>query len=108
MKKQLSTICLFIVLMAVSNALAVGPGKILEFPEESMGLVIFDGTTHKAAGFSCGDCHNPDVFPAKKKGSVKMTMKDLYEGKFCGKCHDGKNGFLIKENCDRCHFKPGA
>jgi c(7)-type cytochrome triheme protein len=35
-------------------------------------------------------------------------MADLYAGKFCGKCHDGKNGFLIKQNCDRCHFKPGA
>jgi c(7)-type cytochrome triheme protein len=108
MKKHLTAISLLLTLLASGPAHAVGPGKILEFSGNDAGVVIFDGTTHQNAGLTCADCHNPDVFPKMKKGTVKITMADLYAGKFCGKCHDGKNGFLIKENCDRCHFKPGA
>jgi c(7)-type cytochrome triheme protein len=108
MTKQLAAISLLLTLLASGSALAVGPGRILDFNEDTMGMVVFDGTTHKNAGLDCKDCHNPDVFPKMKQGSVKMTMKEMYEGKFCGKCHDGKNGFLIKASCDRCHFKAGA
>lgn len=108
MKNHLTAICILLTLMASGIAHAVGPGTFLEFKGSEAGTVIFDGTTHKNAGIACNDCHNPDVFPTMKHGTVKITMADLYAGKFCGKCHDGKNGFLIKQNCDRCHFKPGA
>jgi len=108
MKKQLTTISLLLTLMASGAAQAVGPGKILEFGGSDSGTVIFDGTTHKNAGLTCPDCHNPDLFPKMKQGTVKITMKDLYAGKYCGTCHDGKKAFLIKENCIRCHYKPGA
>jgi len=108
MKKNLTTISLLLTLMASATAQAVGPGKILEFDGSDAGLVIFDGSTHKNAGLNCPDCHNPDLFPKMKKGTVKITMADMNAGKFCGKCHDGKNGFTIKSNCNRCHFKPGA
>lgn len=108
MNKPLTAICIFLTTMASTSALAVGPGKNLDFDGGTMGMVIFDGLTHKNAGFNCPDCHNPEIFPKMKQGSVKITMKELYAGKYCGKCHDGKNGFLIKENCSRCHFKAGA
>ena len=108
MKKQLSALGLLLVMTAATTALAVGPGKILEFGGGDMGSVIFDGTTHKSAGLTCADCHNPDIFPAIKKGTVKITMEDLYIGKYCGRCHNGKGAFSIKANCDRCHFKAGA
>ena len=108
MKKQLTSFSLFLALMAGSSAQAVGPGKILEFADSSAGLVIFDGSTHQAAGLGCKDCHNPDMFPKMKQGTVKITMQDLYDGKYCGKCHDGKSAFTAKENCNRCHFKAGA
>lgn len=108
MKKQFTATCMLLALMASGTVHAVEPGKILEFKGSDAGTVIFDGTTHKNAGITCADCHNPDVFPKMKQGTVKITMAGLYAGKFCGKCHDGKNGFLIKANCDRCHFKPGA
>jgi c(7)-type cytochrome triheme protein len=106
MNRYITSISLLITLMASGTTHAVGPGEILEFGGSDAGMVIFDGTSHQNTG--CADCHNPDVFPKMKKGTVKITMADLFAGKYCGKCHDGKNGFLIKENCDRCHFKPGA
>ena len=73
-----------------------------------MGLVIFDGTTHKNAGMGCPDCHNGNMFPKMKQGTVKITMNDLYAGKYCAKCHDGSKAFKVKENCNLCHFKAGA
>lgn len=95
-----------ILTIAVSgNAVAVGPGKSLEFKGSSMGTVLFDGSKHKNAGLICSDCHNPDLFPKMKQGTIKITMNDLYAGKYCGRCHDGKKAFLIKGNCTRCHHK---
>jgi c(7)-type cytochrome triheme protein len=107
MNKSLSLFSLIVMLAASGHALAVGPGKTLEFKESPMGTVIFDGSTHKNAGLKCSDCHNPEVFPKMKQGTVKITMNDLYAGKYCGRCHDGKKAFMIKDNCTRCHHKPG-
>lgn len=108
MKKRLTTISLVLAILTTCNAFAVGPQKKLEFKGSSMGTVVFDGTAHKNAGLTCSDCHNPAVFPKMKQGTVKITMNDLYAGKYCGKCHDGKKAFQIKENCARCHHEPTA
>jgi c(7)-type cytochrome triheme protein len=86
-----------------ATAHAVGAGKVIEFTGSPQGVVVFDGQAHKNAGITCGDCHNPAVFPKMKKGTVKITMSDLYAGKYCGKCHDGKKAFKIADNCVRCH-----
>ena len=94
--------------MTSSAALAVGPGKILQFNSNQEDIVVFDGTTHKEAGLACADCHNKEIFPEMKLGSLKITKKDLLAGKFCGKCHDGSKAFAIKNNCFRCHAVPGA
>ena len=102
------SVSLILVIMASGNAFAIGKGKTLEFKGSQEGMVVFDGTTHKNAGLNCSDCHNPEVFPKMKQGSVKITMKDLYAGKYCGRCHDGKKAFMIKDNCTRCHHKPGT
>jgi len=84
-------------------AYAVGEGKVIEFTGSSKGVVVFNGQSHKDAGITCEDCHNPAVFPEMKKGGVKIVMSDLYAGKYCGKCHDGKQAFKIADNCVRCH-----
>ena len=106
MKKQITALCVILVVITSTTALAVGPGKTLEFTGSPMGTVIFDGTAHKNAGLTCSDCHNPEVFPKMKKGTVTITMNDLYAGRYCGRCHDGKKAFMIKDNCTRCHHKP--
>lgn len=105
MKMHMVTGSLILMFMASGNAIAVGPGKTLEFKGSSMGTVLFDGSVHKKAGLTCSDCHNPNMFPKMKRGTVKITMNDLYAGKYCGRCHNGKKAFLIKSNCTRCHHK---
>ena len=105
MKKRLAATGIILMVMVNGIAFAVGPGKTLEFKGSPMGTVIFDGTAHKNAGLTCSDCHNPEVFPKMKQGTVKITMNDLYAGRFCGRCHNGKKAFIIKDNCTRCHHK---
>lgn len=92
-----------IALSFTGTAYAVGEGKVVEFTGSPKGVVVFNGQAHKNAGITCGDCHNPAVFPEMKKGGVKIVMSDLYAGKYCGKCHDGKKAFKIADNCVRCH-----
>lgn len=51
---------------------------------------------------SCKVCH-PGIFIAKK-GENKMSMYDIWDGKYCGRCH-GRVAFQPKgyNNCGRCH-----
>lgn len=92
-------------LVVVSVAIAVPPGKTLNFDKSSFGPVEFSGTIHKEAGVSCKECHNKDMFPKMKKGTVEITMKKIYAGELCGKCHNGTRAFEAKKSCKRCHVK---
>lgn len=98
----LLTVILFV---GSSIAIAVPAKKTLEFSNSPMGTVIFDGTLHKEAGNKCKDCHNKDMFPKMKQGTVKITMENIYASKQCGVCHNGTKAFDAKTNCNRCHKK---
>jgi c(7)-type cytochrome triheme protein len=80
-------------------------GKITGFKKEltyqsaGMSPAVFSHETHTAM-FECGSCH-PALFKYKKGGSG-MKMDDLYQGKFCGSCHNGQTAFASSE-CQRCH-----
>ncbi|OGB90440.1 hypothetical protein A2625_00630 [candidate division WOR-1 bacterium RIFCSPHIGHO2_01_FULL_53_15] len=104
-------LCAFVLLGSAAFAL-----KKVEFAGGKAGKVIFDHDKHisqKKVVKGCFTCHIKDVkanlFPKTIKGTVKITMKTIDEGKFCGKCHI-KNGsaFAViytkgKENCTKCH-----
>ncbi len=102
-KLLISAIILTVALAFIGTSLAVPPGKSVTFEGGKLGKVVFDGKTHADAGKKCTDCH-PKVFQMKK-GSAKMTMKDLYAGKYCGTCHNGKDAFNAKGACMKCHKK---
>ena len=87
-------------------AWAVPPGMVLEFGHSLQGKVIFDGSVHQQAGYTCADCHNDWLFPKMDKQALHMTMDDLREGRYCGACHNGDIAFGIEENCSRCHISP--
>jgi c(7)-type cytochrome triheme protein len=101
-------IILVVVTTLVSSglALAVQGGKVLEFKNSSMGTVKFDGALHNKAAASCKECHTDGMFPKMKQGTVKITMEEIYAGKLCGACHNGKKAFEAKANCQRCHVPP--
>jgi c(7)-type cytochrome triheme protein len=96
-----------VVLGMASLAMAVGPGKTVEFDGKGSGKVIFDGKLHADKGAKCVDCHvNPKLFQMKKGVDV-ITMKAMEEGKVCGTCHNGTKSFGVKDkkDCAKCHKK---
>ncbi|MGO9013448.1 MAG: cytochrome c3 family protein [Dissulfurispiraceae bacterium] len=66
--------------------------------------VNFEHAVHTTT-FKCADCH-AKLF-ALKKGQDKITMGDLYKGKYCGACHNGKTAFASTD-CTKCHAKTPA
>jgi c(7)-type cytochrome triheme protein len=93
----------------VGSAMAVPPGKTVEYPAGDQGKVIFSGDTHgMKQGMKCADCH-PKPF-AMKKGAFKMTKEDHAKPDLCGKCHDGTKAFsqTVAADCCKCHKKAAA
>ncbi len=93
-----------------ASAVAVPPGKTVEFQGGGAGKVVFDGKVHADKGAKCADCHtNPKLF-AMKNGGDKITMADINAGKSCGTCHDGKKAFKAGDaaNCGKCHKKASS
>jgi c(7)-type cytochrome triheme protein len=58
----------------------------------------FNHENHAKLG--CKECHM-GIFPMKK-GISRMTMDSIYEGRYCGACHNGKKAFSSSE-CGLCH-----
>ena len=50
----------------------------------------------------CELCH-PEIFIGIKKGMTKYSMEELYEGKYCGACHNNVAFPLL--DCQRCHIE---
>ncbi len=103
-KKTIITIIMSITF--IGNAIAVPPGTLIGWKTEKMGTVIFDGLKHFEKGVKCIECHgNGKPFPKMKIGSVMMKMRELYNGKYCGKCHNGLKAFKTSKNCMKCHIE---
>lgn len=105
MKLLIVLLTFAIALVLIGSAMAVPPGKTVEFPGGAMGKVVFDGKIHADKGLKCNDCHTK-IFKMKK-GGEKITMAEINAGKFCGVCHNGTKAFASKDaaNCTKCHKK---
>jgi len=105
MKKTVLAVVVLVIVAFVGSALAVPPGKDIEYGGGDAGKVVFDGKTHADKGLKCNDCHTK-IFQMKK-GTAKITMADLNAGKSCGECHNGTKAFNSNDaaNCAKCHKK---
>lgn len=81
------------------NPLAVQKDFSLATKLEGMPEIIFSHKKHTVWN-GCELCH-PDIFLGVKKGATKYSMIDLFQGKYCGVCHD-KVAFP-QADCQRCH-----
>ena len=74
---------------------------LLQTQAHFMPDVLFPHGVHSNL-ISCDSCH-PEPFK-KKNGSNPIRMSEIFEGKWCGKCH-GKVAFPVHKfnNCRRCH-----
>jgi c(7)-type cytochrome triheme protein len=95
---------IMVAVMFVGSAMAVPPGKTVDYAGGANGKVVFDGKIHADKGLKCNDCHTK-IFQMKK-GS-KITMDEMNAGKNCGTCHNGEKAFKSSDaaNCAKCHKK---
>ncbi len=99
-------VSLIVAVAFIGSAMAVPPGKSVEYPGGDQGKVTFSGDTHgMKQGMKCTDCH-PNPF-AMKKGAFKETKDDHGKDVYCGICHNGKKAFSQsdEQNCAKCHKK---
>ena len=97
------TVCLLLLVPLGVFAEKVGGGDI-KFTPKNASPVIFSHETHvKEKGLKCTGCHY-QIFQMAQ-GSYKIKMSELTKGGFCGKCHNGRKAFDVKDrkNCIRCH-----
>lgn len=105
MRIVIALLTIAIAVVFIGSAMAVPPGKTVEFAGGGAGKVVFDGKVHADKGLKCNDCHTK-IFQMKK-GTAKMKMADINAGKFCGECHNGTKAFKSSDaaNCAKCHKK---
>jgi len=105
-RMKLLTILLTIAIAVVfiGSAMAVPPGKTVEYAGGGAGKIVFDGKIHADKGLKCNDCHTK-IFQMKKAATIKMA--DMNAGKNCGECHNGTKAFKSSDaaNCGKCHKK---
>jgi len=69
--------------------------------------VVFDHKIHTmGAGLDCDSCHD-DLFTMEAGAAQEnedFTMATLYEGGYCGSCHDGSTAFASNTRCTSCHI----
>lgn len=69
--------------------------------------VIFNHKTHTMdAGLDCDSCHDElfEMEAGVAEEAEDFTMASLYEGNYCGACHDGETAFASDTRCTTCHI----
>jgi len=69
---------IMVAVMFVGSAMAVPPGKTVDYTGSANGKVVFDGKAHADKGLKCNDCHTK-IFQMKK--GAKITMAEMNAGK---------------------------
>lgn len=75
---------------------------VLNRISEAAGMcpVIFPHWFHRIR-FRCKVCHHELGFKMRA-GAKKVTMSDIYQGRFCGMCHNDRIAWGLA-NCGLCH-----
>ncbi|MBI5047472.1 MAG: hypothetical protein HZB54_00785 [Deltaproteobacteria bacterium] len=80
---------------------AMDMNVVIETKSDFINDVVYPHYIH-TWWLKCDVCHPKIFVPAK--GQNNMTMVDIANGKFCGRCH-GKIAFPLTD-CTRCHVQP--
>lgn len=120
MKKILLLMVLGVFLLSSAALFASGDGTVEEeYDEDTYGpkdpiiwvkpvkSVVFDHKVHTMdGGMDCDSCHD-DLFEMEAgvaEENEDFTMATLYEGGYCGACHDGDTAFASNTRCTTCHI----
>ncbi len=116
-----SAVKLFTVLLFALMLLFVGQvnGEEEEYDEDTYGpadpivwtkpvkAVIFTHKLHTMEmGLECDSCHDGlfEMAAGAAEENDDFTMESLYNGNYCGACHDGETAFASNTRCTTCHI----
>lgn len=119
MKKTLLLLFLGVFLASAAMLQASDSGDVSDYDEDEYGplepiiwtkpvkSVIFEHKVHTMdAGMDCDSCHD-DLFEMEAglaEENDDFTMATLYDGGYCGACHDGDTAFASDTRCTTCHI----
>ena len=81
------------------HAKVPAPQEPITYTMPGFAPVDFNHRFHGAV-FSCDTCH-PEPWEMQAH-ATKMTMNQMYQGQFCGTCHNGQAAFAATA-CVQCH-----
>ncbi len=102
--------------MLLAGFFMIGSQALCQEQEEDGGLivftrpvkaVVFDHKVHvEDQGLDCDSCHDDpfEMAAGTAEENGDFTMKSLYEGRYCGACHDGETAFASNTRCTACHI----
>jgi len=108
MKSILTLICTITLaagLLLTSQAIGEDHGGDIHFNQPAVGVMFSHNVHVDEAGLDCESCHE-DLFAYEAHAAQQQpdfNMKSLYEGKYCGACHDGSTAFASNTRCASCH-----
>ncbi len=90
-------------LSAHAQPVSVGGGDVTYKPKGAAPVTFSHKSHVKVKDLKCSACHY-HVFQMATEACT-MDMSKLKKGEFCGKCHNGKKSFDVKDakNCAKCH-----
>lgn len=68
--------------------------------------VLFSHKVHvEQKGLTCDMCHarSFEMEALKAQENPDFTMESLYQGNYCGACHNGTMAFASNTRCASCH-----
>lgn len=69
--------------------------------------VIFNHKIHTMEiGLDCDSCHD-EIFEMEAglaQENEDFNMETIYDGEYCGACHDGGDAFASNTRCTTCHI----
>lgn len=74
--------------------------------EKPLKAILFNHALHnKGLGLACNECHMKlfDMKTGSTGEEADFTMEAMYNGKYCGACHNGTMAFDLKADCTKCH-----
>lgn len=102
MKRLLLPVAALAIVLAAAAHAEYGDVVLNERSEKGgMRPVIFPHWVHRSL-YQCRVCHSELGFKMAVGGN-RITMADVYYGRFCGECHNSKTAWGIEDNCGRCH-----
>ena len=69
--------------------------------------VVFEHKVHTMDnGLDCDSCHDElfEMEAGAAEEAEDFTMATLYDGGYCGACHDGGTAFASNTRCTTCHI----